>query len=345
MAFQTSPDWKFEQLLTVTGSEKKSVTLSGWNAPFGRPRQKGVVTDGIEIREKTVYYPGNDQPTRHIFGSRYDDWELNGRWKDSNLGNINGANQLAETVQEFVRDAVPVRISWGQILSANGLIKSFKTSRESPNEIAWTMRILIDAPNTVSLNVTQAKQVRPAKQAQLIEAKLNDGIVLPLKSKLNLNGLLGSFVDMIDSIVSSISTLTGQLIDATSAIDNFYTALIGEVERVRANIHQIRTAIITLRNTIESLETEGILVSRSADSDINWWSVNNGIYTTSITTLALLQDLENDADIAQRKRSITTYTARAGDTWENISIRFYGDPFGAQKIKGANGVRYGATPI
>jgi hypothetical protein len=65
----TTGAWRFEQL----AGDKKTLILAGYSAPFGRPRQKAVVRDKVQIREKTTRYPGSSgPPTRHIFGDDYE---------------------------------------------------------------------------------------------------------------------------------------------------------------------------------------------------------------------------------------------------------------------------------
>src|ERR1051325_5619949 len=104
--------WLFEQLTQAPGKEKKSFTLAGANAPHGRPRQKAIFGHGVEVREQTIRYPGSDIPTRHIFGNKYEDWELSGRFRDT-YNNLGGAKELVDYFEQFVADGQTVRISWG----------------------------------------------------------------------------------------------------------------------------------------------------------------------------------------------------------------------------------------
>ena len=133
-------DWTFVQL----GPPNKTMTLSGYSAPFGRQRQKAVVRDAVTIRESTTYYAGaSGPPTRHVFGNKLEQWELTGRFMDPAAGSGYAKTQT-DYVKQFVLDAQPVEIRWGDIVGARGFIKSFDPGRESEFQVEWKMTVLVD---------------------------------------------------------------------------------------------------------------------------------------------------------------------------------------------------------
>ena len=62
----TSPVWTFQQL----SDPKTTLTLPGWQAPFGRPRNGAIFNAGLKINKQRTNYPGvNVPPTIHKFGT------------------------------------------------------------------------------------------------------------------------------------------------------------------------------------------------------------------------------------------------------------------------------------
>jgi hypothetical protein len=60
--------------------------------------------------------------------------------------------------------------------------------------------------------------------------------------------------------------------------------------------------------------------------------------------LALMAALDKQAEIAERGKLQSSYVAQLGDSWESISMKFFGAPDKAQSIRDANGAKYGAQP-
>jgi len=90
-------------ILTPIRGDSATVVLSGYSAPFGRPRQKAVVKEIIKSRVQTTNYPGRLLPTRHSFGIMYEPIELTGRWMTKMLPDQQTAAEVADSVRNFVR--------------------------------------------------------------------------------------------------------------------------------------------------------------------------------------------------------------------------------------------------
>lgn len=135
--------WSFTQ----QGGDNKTLTLAGSSAPHGRPRKNPIVSDGIALRTERTYYPDSlGAPTTHIFGIAWDAWELKGRFNDAWLG-PGGTKEAIIDWQTLVRDAEEVLITWGDVISARGLVHKFIPARESEFEAAYTIEIFIDIGN------------------------------------------------------------------------------------------------------------------------------------------------------------------------------------------------------
>lgn len=327
----SAKDWLFTQL----GPPNHTLQLSGYAAPFGRQRQKPVVTDAIKVRSNTVYYPGSDgPPTRHIFGVKYEPWELSGRFMDQ-WGGQGYAKTQADFVKQFVRDQQPVAIQWGDILTARGLLESFEPARESEQQIAWKLIVLIDEDASAAPPRTQPSVPTPR---QIINSLVD---LKPLKLDLPIKP---SILDAIDNLVGSFNSAIANVTNIANQIDSFEKALAGDIKRLRAGIGQLRTAALSYRNTIAALNADLALTRRSASTDITGLGSIADADIATNAALGKLAALEKQAEIAERGKASTSYVAQMGDTWESLSIRFYNAPDKAQKLRDANGARYGTQP-
>ena len=326
-------DWVFRQL----GGPNKRLVLSGWSAPFGRQRKAPVVVDETTIRQKSTYYPGTDAaPTRHIFGIKYEPWELNGRFMDTD-GGKDYARRQVDFVKDFVRDQQQLSIAWGDILLVGGFIDKFAAARESEQHVAWKMHVLVDEdygslPASAQPSVVSPKTYLPdlAKVA----------VPLPTKPPI----LKPSLLDSLDNMVSSFNSAIANLVNIVNSVDSFERAILGDVKRLRAGIGQVRTAALTLRNTISSIQTNSLLISRSAGSDIQGLSYIAQTDVDLVRTLGRIAELDRQAEIAERGKATTSYVVQLGDTWESLSTKFFNSPDKAAKLREINAAKYGAQP-
>lgn len=333
-------EWRFTQL----GSQQKTLVLAGRSAPFGRPRQKPVVSDGIRLRAQRVYYPDKaGPPTTHIFGIAYPDWELNGRFADKFLG-AGETKRLIGEWQAFLADGQELLITWGDILTARGILEEFVPGRESEFESSYAIKLFIDEelgvlpPAPGAFTVPGASELCAALQKELASGAAS------IPNAPNAGDLKPSFLDSLDDLVSSINTFSASLVRIAGEFDTFASGTMDQLERLRSGVVQIRTAVNRVRGTIDTTTNDAALLSRSADMDVLWFSARADIEVSTLRSLALLDEIDRQAEIAQRGRAMTIYVARGGDSWESIARQFYGGADKAGQIRDANGVRYGEIP-
>ncbi len=336
MTQPTAGAWRFEQL----AGDKKTLTLSGYSAPFGRPRQKPVVRDKLSIREKTIRYPGSSgPPTRHIFGDDYEPWELQGRFMDRE-GGAGYALKKTQEVIAFVRDKQAVRITWGDILQYTGFIKSFDPGREGPGDVEWRMVVLVDDDTQAPPQGPSPAPALPADSLAAIKAALAKTLSAPQAPSLQPN-----ILDAISNAIGAVTSALGAVASAAAQIQSFETALAGDLQRLRAGLGQFRTALLTLQGVVLSTRNDAIGIGRSFGTDANSGGLFADIDVESSSALAAAQTMDNQAAVAQRGKAATRITAKGGDTWESLSIRAYGAPDKADTLRQANGVRYAAPPV
>src|SRR5689334_12257383 len=131
-------------LIQQTTGDRKQFLLSGRFAPHGRPRKGAVVVEEEKLRQQEVFYTNSPRPTRHIFGTKHEPWELKGRFQDHVLG-PRGAMNKKQELQKFFRDQQPVLVRWGDIVAYEGILSGIKFEVEAEYDIAYTIHISVDA--------------------------------------------------------------------------------------------------------------------------------------------------------------------------------------------------------
>lgn len=328
--------WKFTQL----GGSRKTFTLSGWNAPFGRPRREPMAEDGVELREKTVYYPGNDQPTTFVFGTKLDDLVLHGRWTDQQNG-PGGARRLVEMSKEWLRDQQLVRVDWGPQMSVNGLLKKFVPGRESAHEYTWMMRFRVLSDNQAGAQRRSREFLAPADITRQVKLAL---LLTDIDEISSIPNISGTFLDLIDDAVTALTTATGYLDTIAQQMSDFSQATFGELARMRGAIAQVGTAISTMMLTWDAAKNQTAMLRDSGDGQIGFSLYATQLSVDAYVALALLADADKQAELAQRGNVQTTYVVKSGDTWESISTYIFGDASKADVLRQANNVRYGQPP-
>ncbi len=328
--------WTFTQL----AGPKKELTLTGYDAPFGRARQNAVVRKGVKIRQRTVRYPGSDgPPTRHVLGGEWMAWELAGRFRDA-YGGKGHALRRVDELTRFVLDQQEVAIRWGDIFATTGFLEEFDPGVESEGEVEWKLRVLIDEDASVAAQRPDQPSDADAKLQRAIALLTAEVPKLP-----SADGIKPSFFDSISGLISSVNGAIGAIANAANTIGNIEKAAFGEVNRLRAGIGQLRTASIALQNAYASAREDTLLLRRAPLADIDVLGLRAKSDVALTRAAADMADADRQAAIAERGKLLTTITARAGDTWESLAARYLGSPGEAQKLRDLNGARSGEQPV
>ena len=329
-------DWTFKQL----GGEGKTLKLSGWDAPHGRPRQKPVVKDGVAVRHTDTYYPGNDRPTRHLFGHKFEPWELEGRFMDL-AGGQGYATWMAEFAKAFVDDQQSVLITWGALIACEGFIESIEIGREGAGNIAWKLKVLVD-DDLILAKSKQTKQPVPDSIKDLsraLENALKDALGGTRKQKSITQfppSLDLGISDFLDALVGAINTPAAVFTNLVNQIGDLSTATVGDIRRLRTGVHQIKTGVQNLQTIYEDLRNDVAIQSSYAKDITDWESYRSSSAAAMNSAMGQIRKIDRATAIAERGSVKAFYTAKQGDTWESISTTFYGSASRAADIQKAN---------
>ncbi len=341
----SSNTWSFQQL--GGKGEPKFLELAGYNAPFGRPRKDPVFKELIKSRVSTTNYPGRTgRPTRHSFGVNWESMELKGRWMTKMMTGADTAATVADDWRKFVEDELTCRISWGTIVSYIGYIEELELSRESGEQIAWRMKILVDKNEASGWK--PAKTPTPSMTSLFSDwAELaNNKIAIP---KLVLPSLNTDFLDQVDLLARALNTPQALLNKLVGQLADIEKATFATLGHFRGALKGFDIALVDFRNLIMDTRIDASNFSRSSQSDINWLQFQLELELRCNDMFALTAAMDRKAELALRNEFKAVIKARSpdfdrGESWESLSIRATGSADSASKIRDANGGGPHAVP-
>lgn len=332
-------EWVFQQLEGPVG-DRKLLRLSGYNAPFGRPRKDPILKELIKSRVAITRYPGaSKKKTRHAFGTDWETTELKGRWMTRH--SPVQAQDIARDWVRFVKDERTCRIAWGNVISWTGFIEELELSHESENEIAWRMKIILDYRDDdnsvfVRRNIPKVSDDVAALQSWIATANVQKAKVLP--------NLAPDFLDALDNLAAQLNGPAATLARLASDFDDAERRTYSLVQHFRGAIANMETAIADMRATVLQADVDEIHFVRSAESDIAWIQFQLDFDFQSMLALDLCGRLDRTAELNEAPDASKFIVARDGDTWESLSTRATGGPEQAAAIRQLNGGRYGSKP-
>lgn len=323
--------WQFEQL----EGEKKTLVLSGWAAPFGRPRQGAVVRKAIKWRSERTYYPGGKNSTRHLFGLAFPDLELNGRFRSGPLGGDGAAQKKMEEVLAFVADGQPVRFAWGGFVVGTGFIVEFDPGIEGAtikgaSEVEWKM--LVEVDDYPGLQKGKAPvRAKPPYDYWFALRSLSGTIRQDLEGL----ALVGDVMDLIGSVLDQ---LTGAINEVTSIVDTlaeWKNGTFAQLNRIRGAAQNVILFGTNLRELVEQTKQDA-LAFNARTQELSTLATQASVISQIRAMSTTARDVDAEADRAIIGKLKTTYVAQDGDTWESISTKFFGDSGRANDIRDAN---------
>ncbi len=331
--------WTFRQ--TDGKLPRKTLTLSGWNAPFGRPRKDPVIKETIKSRIQTTRYPGSNAQTRHAFGTNYESTELKGRWMTKAQPDGKNANEIADEWIKFVQDERTCSINWGFLVQYTGYISEIEISRESPSEIAWRMKIEIDQRDNDAIrtggatNKPISDDLADIKAFQAGSKKLFDSTAPDMSPD------LFDFLNNLAGLANFPSSVLNKL---ASRFDEIEKASFATIQHFRGAVTGLKSAYLTNLETVDNVSIDSAILIRSAESDLAWLQYQLDLDLETLFMVDMLNKIDRKAELAQKPEADKFVIAVDGDSWESLATRVFGGPTRAGELRALNGAKYGAKP-
>ena len=356
----TSPVWTFQQL----SDPKTTLTLPGWQAPFGRPRNGAIFNAGLKINKQRTNYPGvNVPPTIHKFGTELKPIEMHGRWMDRAMAQVWGAQKMVKDWKTFVSDQCVVRMTWGSIFSYQIFIDDMDFEIEGPGDVAWKLKAECLVDDQGEFTATPLPAQPPfdiaSRMQFLMQMMQNKMSLFSSPSYASLLGMLNQISDQLDSIKAQINAPFARIYNTCSALTSFETAVSSDLTSMLAGISSMRTGVLALRdttdftfssaaelNTPNALAVQGLNAGIFTGADMMQFATDKQDSDTAASAmLRELSLLQTQIEKARRGHPQKAHAAQDGDTWENIAERTMGSADGARKIRAMNGIQYGQRPV
>lgn len=299
------------------------------------------MNDGIELRMTERRYAGNDDPTYHVFGFKYHDWELHGRWMDS-AGGPGFARAMVRNVKSFIADAQPISISWGDVRIVTGLVSSLEPEWESEADVAWKLTVKISRDQALGARPTIPTPRAAESYTNRITEAMSD---LLAKLPDTPNTMKLGFVESLDSLVSFINAPSALLVSVANQMTDIERGTVAEIRRLEAGLAQYKTALSSLRETFESAPTDIALAFQDADDELQLMQSQSVFGKTMAEALAEAARADKATADVERSKIKAIYEAKKGDTWEQVSIQVYGTAARVKDILQANGIPGSSQPV
>jgi hypothetical protein len=366
MATTQSQPWEFRQL----GPPNRTLTLDGPNAPYGRPRKGAVVEEELELRASVTYYPGNDEPDRHVFGTKQTPITLTGRFMDSRIGRKGEAQAKWDEMSSFVKDQVMVHAQWGGIYAATGLLTKCKRGAESDAEFTWSLTLdvntddtkpilgpipaLVDAGDQVKQIADKVRRLNVFASSIPADVNYQPGFLQGIGTLLNkINSLatgyettlLGIGQTNITSIQNILNTPSASLKTFAESVDNFTSAVSSNVAHFRAIVSQMQQSCDQLQVTLSSAENDPAIVAARGPSQNVWGLGRAEAEESLLEVMAIIAVLDLTAEIVQRGQPHKIVNSDQGQTWESLARIHLGTASKADDLRKANGAVGGGQPL
>lgn len=322
------PNSTYDWIITQIGGEK-SITLSGATAPHGRARHSSIINDSIKLRKTKVYYPGNDSPTTIVYGIRYEDIVLKGRFSSAysykEALTEDGVNTIVEYIKAMVKDKYPITVAWGSIIAIEGTFDTVSFERESPGEVAYTITINVDN------DLLSYKAIDDDLNFSGFEGEVFDAAKTISKNmeKIKVEALAApdiSIFDAINKVSYALNAPIRSFVKCATQIKDARNQTVASLNRFKSSIIQVKNGYSILMDEYEKLNN---------DKD-NFIVATRG-YGEETNDLLIIKRLDEKSKKLKFSKIKMIIKALDGDTWGSLSERGGIGMGHGEDVKNANG--------
>lgn len=135
------------------------------------PEQRSMEL-AIKLRRKSTYYPGNSVPSTQIMGTQEEPIVLRGKWRDSLLGTVDGAQDLAAKARALVTGQRRCKLECDTVVRY-GYVEAFSTPVIRRDLVEWSLTFFPDqSDDAIILAVPAVPLVTPFSLANALAGAL-----------------------------------------------------------------------------------------------------------------------------------------------------------------------------
>lgn len=347
---------KIDKLNTETGDVEETLILNDTHIPFS-PFQFKVEQDVMKY-----YYPGGPpdrRPTIQIIGSMDEDVTVTGRLKATKLKNTAQQGeplQYANILERFVREGKPCKFQIGFYIKFV-VLKDIRFDYRTNNDIGYHLTfVVLGNENPITGEASKEEQTTTDK---VFETESDDDIsnevqefeneIIALKQEMRMVGYdypvrRGGIPGFLDTLFDTVDEVENIINSANEVVTDFASEIDKTVQRIEKSLTTVRRLRSRLYRVQTQLYGSYLRIKRFS---VPLGSSNPRRVQDALTAGNAVQNFINNFHLSLKKSedSMTiqyvsflnkTYVVQAGDTWQNIAVRFYNDYTRWQEIKDIN---------
>lgn len=318
-------------ILRQIGGDRIRVELGGEATP-DRP-----VEDTSERSDERWLTPGGPVG-RHALTSDRGALPLRGTLRIREDGPT--PERTARQIERLLHDAVPVRLTWGDVWTRDGFVESVTLRRHSDARIDYEIGFQPDATDDAPRSVQRPSQARPAVLSTALT--LDEQVAVARAVQIALVAVSAARLATLTAVNVARAAVTGSLPTLQQVGERLARAVAPtEAEAVASLVREGIEAAEQARASVDAVPAASLTTIDATDTARlqAWYSDSQSAMVTSIGAMRravqALGVLERGED---RRR---THVVSSGDTVTSLSIRYYETPDRAGEIEAANGLAPG----
>ncbi len=330
--------------------EKKEFVASnaGGIALKGNQMPKIPFEFGGEQRISKTYYPGNDEPVMQVMGASENDVTIRGLFIDIKF-NDSAYSEDEQSFAEFTMERIEgirqrgklCRIALGD-WQRYVYVQSTKFSLINRSRISYSITFRV-----VSINLPQNAKVLRVGVKENPKA-LNEKL-LALGEDVNKLGLNKPPVDL--SISEQIDAFVGDIADSIKNITDYVDSVFTTIEDIRRSVRRAvgmvkftQRKLKSFQNKLRGFNPFDLHLNTSlSDRYIQAAYYSSLISRVTILNMMMERYRKQFKDLSQYL-PLARYLVKIGDTWQSVSVRFYGTSTDWTDIPPYNNFEISASP-
>ena len=343
--------FKIEELKYEYSEEKDKFVAStvGGIALKGNQMPKIPFEFGGEQRISKTYYPGNDEPVMQVMGASENDITIQGLFTDIRF-NDSAYSQEEQSFAEFTMERIEgirqkgklCRITLGD-WQRYAYVQSTKFSLVKRSRIGYSITFRV-----VSINLPQNAKILRVGVKENPKA-LNEKLLALGEVVKHLGLDVDTTVEL--SISEQINAFVGDIADSIKNITDYVDSVFTTIEDIRRSVRRAVGMARFTQRKVKSFQKKLMgfnpfdLNSKRPLSDRY---IQAAYYSSLISRLTILNMMmeryrKQFKDLSQYL-PLARYLVKIGDTWQSISVQFYGTSTEWTNIPPYNNFEISASP-
>jgi phage protein U len=123
----------------------------------------------VEVRSKVTHYPGNNEASTQMMGTKHDDIVLEGQFRDVWIGFDGGALSRMQSLRALAIGQRFVELSWGSTFVCRGFVKRVEQTFKRAGDIGYRLTFQVDEADEARVTPVAFPQPTEADLAEYLK--------------------------------------------------------------------------------------------------------------------------------------------------------------------------------